>query len=165
MVGGSHDKRDPHLQTMVIALEVAHHSLERPNNRGWVGDWQITGKRGHILSDGKNFYIYHFAESSKAWTYAKRALSFAVVTQDGDNEGIFRMDRLPSPYEARTIREYLRINMTKPPPVNAFRARQDDEIQSGKVINLKPGVGVASRSKGVDVSSDSTLIKGPPPDA
>jgi hypothetical protein len=48
-------------------------------------------------------------ESRKAWTYAKRALSFPRVTQDGDEEGVLTMDRLLTADEAEVIRDYLGI--------------------------------------------------------
>jgi hypothetical protein len=48
-------------------------------------------------------------ESGTAWTYAKRALKFAEVSQDGDEEGILFMSRLPTAEEARAIRRYLGI--------------------------------------------------------
>jgi hypothetical protein len=48
-------------------------------------------------------------ESSTRWTYAKRALGFAVLTQDGDGDGVLFLDRLPSKSEAETIRKTLGI--------------------------------------------------------
>ena len=32
--------------------------LERPNCRGWIGDWQITGKHGHAMTDVDPYLIY-----------------------------------------------------------------------------------------------------------
>ena len=40
----------------------------------------------------------------------ERALSFPRVTQDGDEEGMLIMDRLPTAEEAEAIRSYLGIN-------------------------------------------------------
>jgi hypothetical protein len=48
--------------------------------------------------------------SRKAWTYAKRTLSFTRVTQDGDEEGMLIMDRLPTAEEAEAFGSYLGIN-------------------------------------------------------
>jgi hypothetical protein len=44
-----------------------------------------------------------------AWTYAKRALKFAKLTNDGDEEGRFLLDRTPTDAEAKVMREYLGI--------------------------------------------------------
>ena len=43
------------------------------------------------------------------WGAAKRGLSFARVTQDGDDEGALFIDRLPTAEEAETIRHYAGI--------------------------------------------------------
>lgn len=53
--------------------------------------------------------LYVTAESAMAWTYAKKALRFAEVTQDGDDEGILWLDRLPTAEEGKVIRRYLGI--------------------------------------------------------
>jgi hypothetical protein len=47
--------------------------------------------------------------SSKGWRFAKRALSFYEVTNDGDEEGMLFLDRLPTPEEADIIRDKLGI--------------------------------------------------------
>lgn len=112
------DERE-HLKTLQIALEAASTTLRRPYCREWLGDYQINGKRGHVLSDGNSFYFYHFAHSKLAWTWAKRAFSFGILTQDGDDEGIFKLNRLPSEIEAKTIRKYLRIQRTQSARLNA----------------------------------------------
>lgn len=49
------------------------------------------------------------SSSSTRWTYAKRALAFAVVTQDGEGDGVLFLDRLPSAVEALAIRKCLGI--------------------------------------------------------
>jgi hypothetical protein len=55
--------------------------------RDECGDPQINGKRDHIYAVPEGFQLYCVCESRKAWTYAKRALSFARVTQDGNEKG------------------------------------------------------------------------------
>jgi hypothetical protein len=47
--------------------------------------------------------------SKQAWTWVKKRLAFAEVTQDGDCEGVFRLHRLPSFSEAEEIRDVLGI--------------------------------------------------------
>jgi hypothetical protein len=43
------------------------------------------------------------------WTWAKRRLAFCELTQDGDAEGVFRLQRLPTASEAEEIRYVLGI--------------------------------------------------------
>jgi hypothetical protein len=63
----------------------------------------------HETRKRAGFLIYVVTDSGTAWTYAKRALKFATVTQDGDEEGILWLDRLPTADEAKAIRRYLGI--------------------------------------------------------
>jgi hypothetical protein len=48
-------------------------------------------------------------QSPRRWRGIKQRLHFAQVTQDGDDEGILLLDRLPTAAEAVAIRETLRI--------------------------------------------------------
>jgi hypothetical protein len=84
--------------------------FERPNCRGFIGDWQVTGTGGHIMADGAGYLLYiKPGKSAKRWNNVKKALSFTQVTQDGDDEGCLHLDRLPPPAEAVLIREELGI--------------------------------------------------------
>ena len=56
-------------------------------------------------SDGATFDRW----TSQGSTYAKRALTFAKLTNDGDDEGSFFLARLPSKAEAEAIRRYCGI--------------------------------------------------------
>jgi hypothetical protein len=48
-------------------------------------------------------------ETSRQWTLAQRALSFATLMQDGDTEGSMLLDGLPTKDEADAIRKAVRI--------------------------------------------------------
>jgi hypothetical protein len=71
--------------------------------RDECGDWRINGKCGHVYAapgslerpkrPGFRFFIG--CEAARGWTYAKKALSFAKLTNDGDDEGSFFLDRRP----------------------------------------------------------------------
>jgi hypothetical protein len=62
-----------HLETLLTALDASPRALYRPICRGWTGDYQITGKLGHILADGDGFLLYvHTGESPRRWTNVKR---------------------------------------------------------------------------------------------
>ena len=112
----------PELLKLVEALGCREAALRRDE----CGDWRINGKYGYIyavpgmtvhgLPPGEGFQIYYrgaaeFEEpsTSRGWTFAKEAMSFAKVTQDGDMEGMLFLGRLPSPGEAEIIRDKLWI--------------------------------------------------------
>jgi hypothetical protein len=81
------------------------------------GDPSVIGKKGHVYAvcgmvgepSKAGFQLCVSAASTTAWTYAKRALAFAHLTNDGDEEGMFFLDRLPTKVEANAIRRYLGI--------------------------------------------------------
>jgi hypothetical protein len=101
------------LLTFMAALGCSGTALRRDE----CGDPRIVGKHGHIyavcgtLEEPKKpgFMFYVSCETKQAWTYSKKALSFAKVTNDGDDEGALFLDRLPTKSEAGAIRSYCRI--------------------------------------------------------
>jgi hypothetical protein len=107
-----------HLYAFLTATDASATALERPVCRGWVGDYQISGKTGHVLANGTGYLLYvHIDErtamerepSSRPWKNAKARLTFCKVTRDGDWEGCLHLDRLPTADEAVVIREVLGI--------------------------------------------------------
>ena len=52
-------------------------NLERRNCRGWIGDYQITGKHGHILGDQPGYLLY-VTGTVQRWKKAKRILPGVV---------------------------------------------------------------------------------------
>ena len=125
-----------HLDEFLTAIDASPTALERPVCRGWLGDYQITGKHGHVLVDGAGYLLYVTIDvrtaperepSSRPWKNAKARLSFCRVTQDGDWEGCLHLDRLPTAEEAVVIREVLGIRkrrlMTAEAPSKLERAR------------------------------------------
>ena len=104
------------LQAMLTALDASSVALHRDLHRGEGrnGDHGIHGKLGHIYADGTGFLLCVNAkderyQSLRRWTNIKRRLAFCRITQDGDDEGCLRLDRLPTPAEAVLIREALGI--------------------------------------------------------
>jgi hypothetical protein len=112
----------PALLKLVEALGCREAALRRDE----CGDWRINGKYGYIyavpgipwggMEKTEGFQIYYrgaeeFGEPSttRGWTFAKEALSFCRVTQDGDSEGLLFLGRLPTPEEAEIIRDKLWI--------------------------------------------------------
>jgi hypothetical protein len=71
-----------------------------------------TSALSPAVSSGRRprvFLFYGAPGSSRAWTNAKRQLAFAVLTQDGDVEGVFFLDRLLTAVEAAIIRSRLGV--------------------------------------------------------
>jgi len=81
--------------------------LERPVCRGLVGDYQISGKHGHVLSDHPGYLLY-VTGTVQRWKKTKRLLP-GKVSQDGDDEGTLRLDRLPTAAETELIRDLIGI--------------------------------------------------------
>jgi hypothetical protein len=81
--------------------------------RDKCGDPRINGRRGHVYAVPEGFQLYCACDSRMGWTWAKKKLAFARVTQDGDEEGMVMMDRRPTPAEAEIIRDYLGINKAR----------------------------------------------------
>jgi hypothetical protein len=105
-------------------LDASEICLERPICRDWTGDWQTTGKHGHVMVDGDDFLIYATTPekdridpdgirrcygSPRRWGNFKKTLGFAPLIQEAEDEGIFRLDRLPNEAEAEAIRTTLGI--------------------------------------------------------
>jgi hypothetical protein len=74
------------------------------------------------LGDGESWLLFVQCRSARLWAATKARLSFCEVTQDGDDEGVLRLDRLPTKAEASAIRKALAIRQTGPAPANAFES-------------------------------------------
>ena len=108
-----------HLASLLTALDASPRSLRRDA----CGDWAINGKAGHIFADGSGFALYvKTGESVGRWNNTKRRLAFCRVSQDGDDEGVLRLDRLPTSTEADAIRKALRIKRRRQMTVEALAA-------------------------------------------
>jgi hypothetical protein len=100
------------LLALLAALDASPLALQRDLSRGEgrKGDWGIRGKLGHIYADGADYLLCVSTEElPRRWTHVKRRLGFCNVTQDGDDEGCLRLDRLPVPHEVEAIREAIGI--------------------------------------------------------
>ena len=104
------DKFYPALQRpAMLAFASALGSRESALRRDAVGDWSITGARGHVYAAPNGWQVFVTCRSAAGWTRAKKALAAARVCNDGDDEGAFIFDRLPTPAEAALIRYYCGI--------------------------------------------------------
>jgi len=103
------------LLRLVEALNASPTTLRRDE----CGDWRIIGKTGHIYTvpgipwgDARGlegYQVYCAPGSPRSWGFAKKAMSFCRIPQDGDEEGMLFLDRLPTTLEAEVIRDKLSI--------------------------------------------------------
>jgi hypothetical protein len=125
------------LTELAAGLNCSYAALRRDE----YGDWRINGKYGHVyavpgmtvhgLPPGEGFQFYCQCASKQAWTWAKKAMFFAVVTQDSDEEGMLFLNRMPLTDEADIIRSYLGIRK---------RTEYSDEVLAQKraaMLNMK----------------------------
>jgi hypothetical protein len=96
------------LVRLAEAMSVSQGRLRRDP----CGDWIIVGTRGHVLSDGVSAFVYLPAGTARRWEKAKRVLNFMAVTQDGDAEGILRLDGMPT--QAEALRKLLGLRKASP---------------------------------------------------
>ena len=94
------------LELMREALNAAHNAVRLDECRLWT----VRGSRGYVSTwgDGQTWMLAVGSKTPRHWTFAKQRLAsfpgLAQVTQDGDDEGVFRLMRLPAPEEAAEIR-------------------------------------------------------------
>ena len=94
------------LGLMREALNAAHNAVRLDECRLWT----VRGSRGYVSTwgDGQTWMLAVGSKTPRHWTFAKlRMASFpglAQVTQDGDEEGVFRLMHVPTPEEAAEIR-------------------------------------------------------------
>lgn len=69
------------------------------------GDWNIYGSKGKIFTDAKLWYVYFSCGSKRGWNNLKARLKFMEVSQDGDAEGILKLERMPTEKEAEKLRK------------------------------------------------------------
>ncbi len=113
------DKRE--LKALLGVLNAAQNALCLDECRAW----QIRGTRGHIITwgDGASYLLYVAGRSARHWGSIKQKLGFCEVTQDGDEEGCFKLGRVLTLEQAQMVREALGIRQTRVAPANSFFAR------------------------------------------
>jgi hypothetical protein len=81
--------------------------------------WAIQGSRGYVSTwgDGRTWGLTVDSVAARRWTFIKRRLAafagLAMLTQDGDDEGVFRLLRLPTREEAAEIRQIAGIRQSR----------------------------------------------------
>ena len=94
------------LELMREALNAAHSAVRLDECRLWT----VRGSRGYVSTsgDGQTWMLAVGSKTPRHWTFTKQRIAafpgLAQVTQDGDEEGVLRLMRLPTPGEAAEIR-------------------------------------------------------------
>lgn len=92
-------------------------------------DWVLTSSYGSIQTDGEYWYLYVI---DRRWSSVKKELSFMTLTQDGDDEGILRLDRMPTELEAIKIRKILNLRKMPdytPEQLKALRDQLEENVR------------------------------------
>ena len=101
---GSHRLPDRvFLQRLSDALDTSYQRIKLDGCR----DWNIRGSKGHIFTDAKLWYVFVATTSNRRWHNIKISLSFMELSQDGDDEGVLKLERMPTAPEAKIIRKIL----------------------------------------------------------
>jgi len=111
------------LEGLLSSLNGAINALRRDE----CGDPVIMGTRGKIYACEGIFSVYAVGRSPRHWTFIKRSLAgFCTVTQDCDDEGFLRLDRMPHAHEGATLRDVIGLRQTRPNAAANFAAHKDD---------------------------------------
>jgi hypothetical protein len=106
------------LGLMRETLNAAHNAVRLDECRLWT----IQGSRGFASTwgDSQTWMLAVGSKTPRHWTFAKQRMAsfpgLAQLTQDGDEEGMLRLMRLPTPEEAAEIRRAAGIRRSKPSP-------------------------------------------------
>src|SRR6516164_5811123 len=104
-----------------VMLRVLHGAKKALKARDECGDPVIIGSRGAIRATHGTFSIFVTCrDSRKRWNNIKRATAeFAICTQDGDDEGVLRLTRLPEGEEIALLRKIVGLRQTQMMPSSA----------------------------------------------
>ena len=106
------------LGLMRETLNAAHNAVRLDECRLWT----IQGSRGFASTwgDSQTWMLAVGSKTPRHWTFAKQRMAsfpgLAQLTQDGDDEDVLRLMRLPTPEEAAEIRRAAGIRQSKPSP-------------------------------------------------
>jgi hypothetical protein len=115
------------LAVLLGTVNGAHTALKRDQR----GDPVIAGSRGSIRACNGSFSIHVACRSRRHWFFVKKAMaSFCTIAQDGDDEGILRLNRLPVGEEAGRLRAAIGLRQTRPPPAVSISSRLQGQINA-----------------------------------
>jgi hypothetical protein len=84
--------------------------LETRVRRGEDGEPIVEGGRGNIHRDGAGFSLYAGFKTPKGLNRCRESFAaFAELRQVGDTEAVWHLATVPTPDQARTIRDGLKL--------------------------------------------------------
>jgi hypothetical protein len=85
----------------------------------------LIGMYGNVRVDGDRFGVAVQARNRRRYKSAKnKLLSFCILAQDGDNEGVFRLPTLPTKEQAKVIRSVLGLRKKREYTDEGMKARR-----------------------------------------
>ena len=118
------------LGLMREGLNAAHNAVRLDECRLWT----VRGSRGYVSTwgDDQTWMLAVCSKTPRHWTFAKQRMAsfpgLALLTQDGDEEGVFRLMRLPTPEEAAEIRRAAGIRQS---PSSTYAGRRFARAKTG----------------------------------
>ena len=89
------------------------------------GEPCLIGMYGNVRVDGNGFGVAVLARSRRRYTSLKsKLLPFCILAQDGDYEGIFHLQELPTKEQAKVIRSVLGLRKKREYTDEGLRARR-----------------------------------------
>lgn len=101
------NRQRPALRDFVQALDARDKTLVRDE----CDDAVIMGRHGRIYADAPNSYHLIVENvTARTWSAIRRQMvPFADLVRDGDDDGAFSLDGLPTPEQAEVIRNALSV--------------------------------------------------------
>jgi hypothetical protein len=121
-------------------------SREGALRRDECGDWRIAGRFGHIYAvpgslgrpDTPGFQIF-ISGSGRWWANAKAAFRpFADLANDGADEGVHFVFRLPIAAEAEVIRHYVGVAKKAEYSDEVLAQKREQALRARALIGQKP---------------------------
>src|SRR6516164_3553311 len=116
------------LAVFLTAVNGAKNALRRDG----CGDWVIAGSRGTIRACNGTFSVFVACRSRRHWFFVRQALDgFCSITQDGDDEGVLRLTRLPAGEEIVRLRHVIGLRQTGSAPAISISSRLQGQTNAG----------------------------------
>jgi hypothetical protein len=153
------------LELMRAALNAAQNAVRLDECRLWT----VRGSRGYVSTwgdtatagpDGQTWMLAVDSVTPRRWGFIKQRMAafpgLAQLSQDGDEEGVFRLMRLPTPEEAAEIRHVAGIRQPSTSVGRRFAPTKTGDtaasVRSGEQPPPDTGQGV-ERASGSEAAS------------
>ena len=134
-----------------------HAALNAANNAMRLDEcrlWTVGASRGYVSTwgDGQTWMLAVGSKTPRQWTFVKQRIAafpgLAQLTQDSDEEGVFRLMRLPTPEEAAEIRRAAGVRQSSGSPSDGRRFTPAKTHGSGRIPRFCAGETSSSSGRG-----------------